>query len=122
MLSGLLPVRSFNRLIVSDLPSRTPTAIVTDLAQSSASRSAKTLATCACLPGAVEVAVRSSTGKVANRILLTANGQRSARTRVGDAAATPIAVNPEAFVRVEKFKAIARQQTQHDWMLLHIQS
>ncbi len=60
--------------------------------------------------------MRSSNGKVANRILLTANGQRSARTRVGDAAATPIAVNPEAFVRVEKFKAIARQRPQHVWI------
>ena len=66
--------------------------------------------------GAVEVATRSGNGKVASRILLTANGQRSARTRVGHTAVTPIAVNPGAFVRVEKFKAIVRQRPQHVWI------
>ena len=66
--------------------------------------------------GCVEVSTRSGNGKVANRILLTANGQRSARTRVGHTAATLIAVNPEAFVRVEKFKAIVGQRPQHVWI------
>ena len=66
--------------------------------------------------GSVEVATRSGNGKVASRILLTANGQRSARTQVGDAAVTPIAVSPEAFVRVEKFKAIVEHRPQRVWI------
>ena len=95
---------------------RTPTATVTDLGTEFGVEVGKDSSDVCVFAGAVELATRSGNGKVANRILLTANGQRSARTRVGDAAVTPIAVNPEAFVRVEKFKAIVEHRPQHVWI------
>ena len=95
---------------------RTPTATVTDLGTEFGVEVGKDSSDVCVFAGTMEVATRSGNGKVANRILLTANGQRSARTRVGHTAVTPVAVNPEAFVRVEKFRAIVGHRPQHVWI------
>jgi hypothetical protein len=92
---------------------RTPTVTVTDLGTEFGVEVGKDFSGVHVFTGTVELSTRPGNGKAAKRIVLTAAGQRSARVRVDDSTTVPADVNPDGFVRVDTFRAMAGRQPQH---------